>query len=279
MRAEDETMAILGDAAVPATDADWGREYGDYIIAAHVVGSIDEAIEYVYQYSTGHSECIVTDDEAAAEKYLNSVDAAAVYHNASTRFTDGGEFGLGAEIGISTQKLHARGPLGLNELTSMGTFSKSLASLGGYMATDARVADYVRHTSRPFIFSASITPASCAVALTALKKLEVHPEIVDRLRVLSVYAREGYKARNVRIRESETDVATPIIPLYTYEVESTLEAAKKIYEAGVYVNPVLPPAAAPSECLLRTSYMKLLTGKIAEPPEFRKDKAAMAMRF
>lgn len=137
----------------------------------------------------------------------------------------------------------------------MGTFSKSLASLGGYMATDARVADYVRHTSRPFIFSASITPASCAVALTALKKLEAHPEIVDRLRALSVYAREGYKARNVRIRESETDVATPIIPLYTYEVESTLEAAKKIYETGVYVNPVLPPAAAPSECLLRTSYM------------------------
>ena len=119
IRGDAEVMAILGDAAVPATDADWGREYGDYIIAAHVVGGIDEAIEYVYQYSTGHSECIVTDDEAAAEKYLNSVDAAAVYHNASTRFTDGGEFGLGAEIGISTQKLHARGPLGLNELTSM----------------------------------------------------------------------------------------------------------------------------------------------------------------
>lgn len=119
IRGDSEVMAILKDAAVPATDADWGHEYGDYIIAAHVVGSIDEAIEYVYQYSTGHSECIVTNDEAAAAKYLESVDAAAVYHNASTRFTDGGEFGLGAEIGISTQKLHARGPLGLNELTSM----------------------------------------------------------------------------------------------------------------------------------------------------------------
>jgi len=119
IRGDAEVMEILKDQAVPATDADWGHEYGDYIMAAHVVGSIDEAIEYVYQYSTGHSECIVTDDQAAAEKYLNSVDAAAVYHNASTRFTDGGEFGLGAEIGISTQKLHARGPLGLNELTSM----------------------------------------------------------------------------------------------------------------------------------------------------------------
>jgi glutamate-5-semialdehyde dehydrogenase len=119
IRGDSEVMRILGDAAVPATDADWGHEYGDYIMAAHVVGSIDEAIEYVYRYSTGHSECIVTNDAAAAEKYLNSVDAAAVYHNASTRFTDGGEFGLGAEIGISTQKLHARGPLGLNELTSM----------------------------------------------------------------------------------------------------------------------------------------------------------------
>ena len=109
----------IGDMAVPADESDWGREYGDYIMAAKIVGSIDEAIEHVYRYSTGHSECIVTNNDDAAEKYMNSVDAAAVYHNASTRFTDGGEFGLGAEIGISTQKLHARGPLGLNELTSM----------------------------------------------------------------------------------------------------------------------------------------------------------------
>ena len=80
---------------------------------------MEQAMEHIYRYSTGHSECIVTQDAQAAEEFLNGVDAAAVYHNASTRFTDGGEFGLGAEIGISTQKLHARGPLGLNELTSM----------------------------------------------------------------------------------------------------------------------------------------------------------------
>ena len=137
----------------------------------------------------------------------------------------------------------------------MGTFSKTLASLGGYMAASARVADYVRHSSRPFIFSASITPASCATALTALRKLEAHPELVERLRSLSQYARDGFRARGVRMRESVADVATPIIPLYTNDVENTLRTSKRIYDAGVYVNPVLPPATPPSDCLLRTSYM------------------------
>ena len=137
----------------------------------------------------------------------------------------------------------------------MGTFSKTLASLGGYMAASARVADYVRHSSRPFIFSASNTPASCATALTALRKLEAHPEMVDRLRSLSQYARDGFKARGVRMRESIADVATPIIPLYTNDAENTLRTSKRIYDAGVYVNPVLPPATPPSDCLLRTSYM------------------------
>ncbi|MEG2212954.1 MAG: gamma-glutamyl-phosphate reductase, partial [Clostridiales bacterium] len=98
---------------------DWGREFSDYILAAKVVNNMTEAIEYIFRYGTGHSECIVTENDATAQRFLNQVDAAAVYHNASTRFTDGGEFGFGAEIGISTQKLHARGPLGLNELTSI----------------------------------------------------------------------------------------------------------------------------------------------------------------
>ena len=119
IRGDARVMDILGNRATSATEEDWGKEYLDYIMAARIVDSLEEAMEYIYRYSTGHSECIVTDDPAAAEKFLNGVDAAAVYHNASTRFTDGGEFGLGAEIGISTQKLHARGPLGLNELTSM----------------------------------------------------------------------------------------------------------------------------------------------------------------
>ncbi len=114
----DEIVCAILPGAVPADENDWGREYLDYILSAKVVADIDEAIEHIAAYGTKHSECIVTGDYAAAQKFLNSVDAAAVYVNASTRFTDGGEFGFGAEIGISTQKLHARGPLGLNNLTS-----------------------------------------------------------------------------------------------------------------------------------------------------------------
>lgn len=133
----------------------------------------------------------------------------------------------------------------------MGTFSKSLASLGGYMATSNSVAEYVRHTSSPFIFSASITPASCAVAIAALEHLKNNPQLVTRLSDLSAYARKGFKEHGVKIRES----TTPIIPLYTYTLENTLITNREIYEAGVYVNPVLPPATSPNECLLRTSYM------------------------
>ncbi len=133
----------------------------------------------------------------------------------------------------------------------MGTFSKSLASLGGYMAASKEVCEYVRHNSRPFIFSASIPPANCTVALTALRILRKNPGLVERLSQLSAYARKGLVDRGLTIRDSKT----PIIPIYTYELINTLEKAKGIYEAGVYVNPVLPPATAPNECLLRTSYM------------------------
>lgn len=133
----------------------------------------------------------------------------------------------------------------------MGTFSKSLASLGGYMAANECVCDYVRHNSRPFIFSASIPPAACAAALAALRKLEAHPELPKRLLSLAAYARAGLKARGLKIRESET----PIIPIYTWDVENTLSKANALFDAGVYVNPVLPPATEPNECLLRTSYM------------------------
>ncbi len=133
----------------------------------------------------------------------------------------------------------------------MGTFSKSLASLGGYMAASETVCDYVRHNSRPFIFSASIPPSACAAALAALRLLRERPELPVRLLGLASYARAGLKARGLRIIESET----PIIPIYTYEMEHTLVSAKRLYDAGVYVNPVLPPAAAPGECLLRVSCM------------------------
>ena len=118
-RGGEKTREILGDCVIPATEDDYEREFLDYILAVKVVDSLDDALDHIAKYSTGHSESIVTADYSAAEKFTSCVDSAAVYVNASTRFTDGGEFGLGAEIGISTQKLHARGPMGLNELTSM----------------------------------------------------------------------------------------------------------------------------------------------------------------
>ena len=137
----------------------------------------------------------------------------------------------------------------------MGTFSKSLASLGGYMAASAEVADFVRHASRPFIFSASIPPANCATALSALRKLEAHPELPERLRALSLYARKGLTDRGLTIRPSALEAPTPIIPIYTYETYRTLRVAAEIYDRGVYVNPTLPPATPEGEALLRTSYM------------------------
>ena len=102
----------------PATEQDFGTEYLDYIISMKTVDSVEEAISHINRYSTGHSESILTENEETARQFLNEIDSACVYWNASTRFTDGGEFGFGAEIGISTQKLHARGPMGLRELTS-----------------------------------------------------------------------------------------------------------------------------------------------------------------
>ncbi len=117
MRTDEKTKALIPDA-VSATEEDWGTEYLDYILSIKVVGSVEEAIRHINQYNTGHSEAIITNDYTHAQKFLDEVDAAAVYVNASTRFTDGFEFGFGAEIGISTQKLHARGPMGLLALTS-----------------------------------------------------------------------------------------------------------------------------------------------------------------
>ena len=117
LRGDSRTREILPEA-LPAAEADWETEYLDYILAVRVVENLNEAVAHIARYSSGHSECIVTRDFRAAEEFTARVDSAAVYVNASTRFTDGGEIGLGAEIGISTQKLHARGPMGLNEIVS-----------------------------------------------------------------------------------------------------------------------------------------------------------------
>ena len=117
IRADEKALPLVQDG-VPATDEDWGREYLDYIISVKTVSSVDEAIAHINRYNTKHSEAIITSSYENAQRFLDEVDAAAVYVNASTRFTDGFEFGFGAEIGISTQKLHARGPMGLNALTT-----------------------------------------------------------------------------------------------------------------------------------------------------------------
>ncbi|MBL1228389.1 glutamate-5-semialdehyde dehydrogenase [Enterococcus sp. BWB1-3] len=117
LRADEQALAIFKQS-VPATEEDWATEFLDYILAVKVVNSLDEAIEHINKYNTKHSESIVSDNYFATQQFLKQVDAAAVYANASTRFTDGFVFGFGAEIGISTQKLHARGPMGLEELTS-----------------------------------------------------------------------------------------------------------------------------------------------------------------
>ena len=117
IRGCSRTQKLIPDVKL-ATERDYSKEFLDLILAVKVVDSMDEAIDHIYKYGTGHSEAIITNNYASSQKFLREIDAAVVYVNASTRFTDGGEFGFGSEIGISTQKLHARGPMGLNELTT-----------------------------------------------------------------------------------------------------------------------------------------------------------------
>ncbi|MGB5738550.1 MAG: gamma-glutamyl-phosphate reductase, partial [Woeseia sp.] len=117
VRGDGEAQAIVA-AVVPATEEDWRTEYLDAIIAVRVVDDIDAAIRHIREYGSGHTESIVTDDAAAARKFLNELDSAILLHNASTQFADGGEFGMGAEIGIATSRIHARGPVGAAQLTS-----------------------------------------------------------------------------------------------------------------------------------------------------------------
>ncbi|MCQ2398582.1 MAG: pyridoxal phosphate-dependent aminotransferase family protein [Sphaerochaetaceae bacterium] len=137
----------------------------------------------------------------------------------------------------------------------MGTFSKSLASLGGYLAADSVVVDYVKNTSRPFMFSASLTPANTASALAALRYLKKHPELPEHLLEIADYARNAFEKAGIPISRAHT----PIIPIYTKGQDYTLTLAKNLYEAGVYVNPVLPPGTPPDACMLRTSLMATVT--------------------
>lgn len=141
-----------------------------------------------------------------------------------------------------------------------GTFSKSLASIGGFCVGDHKVIDYIRHNSRPFIFSASITPASVAATRKALEIIKREPERREHLLQISDYMRNALKQRGIKIKEA----TTPIIPIYTYEPDLTLTACKMLFDRGVYVNPVLPPATPPGECLIRTSYTATHTEELMD---------------
>lgn len=145
----------------------------------------------------------------------------------------------------------------------MGTLSKSLASLGGYIAADERVIDYVKHTSRPFIFSASMTPASSASAIKSLEILESNPQLVQKLQDNSRYMRQKLREYGIKMRETSGE-QVPIIPIYTYEMIKTLAITKALYDKGVFVNCSLPPAVAPGECLLRISLMATHTHELID---------------
>lgn len=179
---------------------------------------------------------------------LPAIVRLAKQYGARTMVDDAHGFGVIGEGGRGTASY-----FGLEDQVDvyMGTFSKSLASLGGYMAAEARVCDYVRCNSRPYIFSASVPPACIAVANASLRYLAAHPERQAQLQTISRYMRDRLTERGVKIMMAET----PIIPIYTYEPEITLQAQKALYERGVYVNATLPPACAPGGCLLRCSLM------------------------
>jgi len=179
---------------------------------------------------------------------LPEIVALAKKYGARTMVDDAHALGILGEGGRGTASY-----FGLEDEVDiyMGTFSKSLASLGGYMVASHRVVDYVRHSARPYMFAASIPPTQTAVALASLRYLEAHPELPQKLQNIASRFRSNLKKLDVAIIEAPT----PIVPIYTYTAENTLLKQKNMYDEGVYVNSVLPPACAPGECLLRTSLM------------------------
>ncbi|HWQ59467.1 MAG TPA: aminotransferase class I/II-fold pyridoxal phosphate-dependent enzyme [Clostridia bacterium] len=191
---------------------------------------------------------------------LPEIVALARKYNARVMVDDAHGFGVLGEGGRGTASY-----FGLTDEVDliMGTFSKSLASLGGFLICSPMVAEFVRHNSRPFIFSASIPPANCATATAALHVIEREPERVKRLGDLAEYYRAGLHERGIATMKAE-NARVPIIPIYTYDPMRTLRINNALFDAGVYVNPVLPPATAPGECLLRTSLMATHTEAILD---------------
>lgn len=188
---------------------------------------------------------------------LPEIVRLAEKYNARTMVDDAHGFGVLGNGGRGTTD-----HFGLTDKVDviMGTFSKSLASMGGYMLADKVVCDYVRHTARPFIFCASITPADCAAALAALNVLRNHPELPVHLKDLSVYMRNGLHKAGISIIDS----VTPIIPIYTYDSMKTFVLTQKLFDEGVYANPVVAPATPEGSALIRTSYMASHTTEILD---------------
>lgn len=197
-------------------------------------------------FSMGGDICKLPEIVALAEKY-----------NARTMVDDAHGLGVLGNGGRGTAD-----HFGLTDKVDiiMGTFSKSLASMGGFMLADDIVCDYVRHTSRPFIFCASITPGNCAAALAALNVLKKHPELPEHLKAMSCRMRKGLVEANIKIIDS----VTPIIPIYTYESLKTFILTQELFEKGVYANPVVAPATPEGSALIRTSYMASHTPEVLD---------------
>ena len=204
--------------------------------------------------SYGKMERYKHNDMEDLERILKNIpDTSGILIVTDGVFSMGGDIAKLPEICALAEKYGAR--VMVDDAHGLGVIGEGGRGTASYFGLEDKVCDYVRHNSRPFIFSASIPPACCAVALTALRHLKAHPELPERLGALAAHARDGFRKAGLKIRESNT----PIVPIYTYTAENTLIKAKEVYEAGVYVNPVLPPATSPNECLLRTSYMATLT--------------------
>ncbi|MCQ2537930.1 MAG: pyridoxal phosphate-dependent aminotransferase family protein [Lachnospiraceae bacterium] len=214
-----------------------------------------ESLEKCLQQVPESAGCLVVTDGvfsmAGDIAKLPEICALAEKYGARVMVDDAHGIGVIGEGGRGTASYY-----GLEDKVDiyMGSLSKALASQGGYLAASERICDYVRHNSRPFIFSTSMPPASAAVALKALRILEAHPEMVTTLQGLSKYMRNRLNERNVKMKPSNGDII-PIVPIYTYELIPTLTITKELYEAGVYVNAALPPATPPHEALLRNSLM------------------------
>lgn len=231
--------------------------YGKMLRYAHA--DMNE-LEKKLIFAGNHAKLIVTDGVFSMSgdiAKLPEIVALAKKYDARVMVDDAHGLGVLGDGGRGTAS-----HFGLEDEVDiyMGTFSKSLASLGGYVATNHIVADYIRHVSRPFMFSASIQPASCAVALAALRYLRAHKELVTRLSEIVDFAKECMKKRDLKI----IDTSVPIIPIYTYTEWNTFTKTKDIYDAGVYVNTVIPPATPEGECLIRTSFMATHTETLIE---------------